>query len=211
MSTKTLKVRRFVSGLAHLMFTTPSPLVRRMSYDEIMADTYGLESEREERKVTKEVENKGIFLWWIQFWRSTWLSRLTNSTTVGASSSRPISKSVSSSGSPTLEVCLSKAYRDPGSRVRLDWYICIVEVNNWGCAIRLQEHALCAIRLVTLGEIVYTPREVLDKALYGLQPLHCNIPIKNHVIVVLCLFKSRKFSYSKPYFSLENYMVGTFR
>ena len=57
-STETMKVRRFVWGLANPLFSNLFPMVRRMSYPKIMDATYGLESRKEEWKATKESGKK---------------------------------------------------------------------------------------------------------------------------------------------------------
>ena len=56
-STETMKIKRFVRGLADPLFSNLFPMVGRMSYAEIMDVTYGLESRRKEWKVAK-VSNK---------------------------------------------------------------------------------------------------------------------------------------------------------
>ena len=53
-----MKARRFVRGLVDPLFSNLLPMVRRMSYAEIVDATYDLEIGREERRAAKESGKK---------------------------------------------------------------------------------------------------------------------------------------------------------
>ena len=69
MSTKTMRVRRFVRGLADRLFSNQFLMIGRMSYAVIMDVAYGLEFGREEWTATKEFGKKqkmrASFFWWV--------------------------------------------------------------------------------------------------------------------------------------------------
>ena len=97
MSIETMRVRRFVHGLADPLFSNLLSMVGRMSYVEIMDAAYGHEIEREEQKVSKESgkkQMKGSFSGGAQSYQGR-----RQASSIGANSVRPASMSASPSGS----------------------------------------------------------------------------------------------------------------
>ena len=103
MSTETIKVRRFVRGLADPLFFNLFLMVRRMLYAEIIDATYGLKSGREEQKAAKKSNKKqkikGPFSGGSNFEGAQGYQSRHQPPLVGATSFRPAPMSVSTSWS----------------------------------------------------------------------------------------------------------------